>query len=761
MSVSSVDLRVLVHELNPEIIGSWVTNIYHLPIGVFIFKLRKPGFGLQFLLIEPGKRIHLTKFNRATPKQQTNLCKTLRAHLRDRRINSVTQIGLDRLVEIVFGADDGKKVIVELFGEGNLVLVDNNNGKVIAAAKYRKMRDRDIHPGREFFFPPRPKSDIMKSGAAELKRSIASNDTIFNAVNEWASLGPYYTRYILKNAKIKRKTTTEITESEIVAILNFSDELRQKLLKNDYDPVLIVDQEDEEAISEVAKSTEGKNETTGNGFHNFLESSTKTENNDKSLPSIPKAGSENAGLSQNVESNVPEKSIDDSLPDQDGSENPLNNSNFDVENIIKIQPWVQQETEGTRTVHINSLGFAFDLYYSSQEDQPILDAESRQLISEVEDYKKRLEDQLFHQKNMYEESKKLQAEGDAIYLNYTEIEELLKTVITAKRNNMEWDEILKRLQKAKKLDIKSGKILSEIRPDTGKLTVKVPHNKKSMKIVLDFRQSINSQADAKYSLAKKSLRKAKGADIAIKRTNDGIKKLQLGSVREEAPKVTILKRQRRWYERWLWTLAPDKTIILAGMDSKSNEHLLKKFMDDDDLFLHADIQGAPFVVIKSAGNPVKDSCKKLAALLGVCFSSAWKAKRASADAFLLPPEQVSLTAPSGDFLPKGSVMLYGKKELVKTITLELSIGIIIEMNWARVVCGSKESITQASLIVTIRPGDLQKGKLARQIRQKFSRYFEGADLAKARAMDVAEIEKFIPGPSDLLLIEHFITKSSE
>ena len=105
MSLSGVDVRVLSKELTDDLVGTWIVNIYHLPNNIFIFKLRKPKEGIRILLIEPGKRIHQTQFNRIMPKEPSNFGKTLRPHMRDRRVNSIEQRDMDRIVTIKIGAE--------------------------------------------------------------------------------------------------------------------------------------------------------------------------------------------------------------------------------------------------------------------------------------------------------------------------------------------------------------------------------------------------------------------------------------------------------------------------------------------------------------------------------------------------------------------------------------------------------------------------------------------------------------------------------
>jgi DNA-directed RNA polymerase subunit H (RpoH/RPB5) len=59
----------------------------------------------------------------------------------------------------------------------------------------------------------------------------------------------------------------------------------------------------------------------------------------------------------------------------------------------------------------------------------------------------------------------------------------------------------------------------------------------------------------------------------------------------------------------------------------------------------------------------------------VAFSSAWKTGLGSADAFWVYPEQVKAAAPSGEYLPRGSFAITGKKNLAPRNVVEIAVGL--------------------------------------------------------------------------------------
>jgi len=255
-----------------------------------------------------------------------------------------------------------------------------------------------------------------------------------------------------------------------------------------------------------------------------------------------------------------------------------------------------------------------------------------------------------------------------------------------------------------------------------------------------------------YEMAKKAERKAKGADIAIERTKEKIRTAQNENITIQskiAHSVVILRRRKVWYEKFHFTHTGDNFLVISGTDASINEKLVKRYLTDDDLFFHADIQGAAATILKSEGRNISEKAILRAATFAVSYSAAWNLNRPIADAYHVTFEQVSLTPPSGQFLPKGSFMIYGEKTFVKDIKLELTMGLIIERHWAKIIIGGNEIKDHCSVAWTILPGDIQRGKLVNMIKKKLLISVEEKDIIKIKAIDVGEIALMIPGNSKI------------
>ena len=110
-SMSALDIHVCVKELQ-ELVGGKVEKIYHYPPNEIRIKIYAKG--RKDLIIEAGRRIHLTIFPKESPKFPSPFAMLLRKHLEGRRIEKIWQHDFDRVVVIDFG---DRKIVAELFAK--------------------------------------------------------------------------------------------------------------------------------------------------------------------------------------------------------------------------------------------------------------------------------------------------------------------------------------------------------------------------------------------------------------------------------------------------------------------------------------------------------------------------------------------------------------------------------------------------------------------------------------------------------------------
>lgn len=124
--MSLLDVRAMVKELQAKLIGLRVGNIYNLNAKTFLLKMSGTDVK-QMLLVESGVRLHTTKYAREHDKLPSNFCAKLRKHLRLKRLERITQIGIDRIVDMQFGhGEQAHHLILEFYAQGNIILTDAN-----------------------------------------------------------------------------------------------------------------------------------------------------------------------------------------------------------------------------------------------------------------------------------------------------------------------------------------------------------------------------------------------------------------------------------------------------------------------------------------------------------------------------------------------------------------------------------------------------------------------------------------------------------
>ena len=188
--------------------------------------------------------------------------------------------------------------------------------------------------------------------------------------------------------------------------------------------------------------------------------------------------------------------------------------------------------------------------------------------------------------------------------------------------------------------------------------------------------------------------------------------VQIGKLRSETAAIhrkVIVKEQisREWYERYRWFITTDGLLVIGGRDASSNSALIRKHLTEHDIVFHAEVHGSPFFIIKNAAafaatqeGTINSSLHEVAQAT-ISFSRAWKDGLSSADAYWVMAEQVKKGAPTGQFLPKGSFVIEGKRNYLKGVELRLAIGIMQLNNRETLLCGPEEAIKKCSIFYAV------------------------------------------------------------
>ncbi|MEK0322471.1 MAG: ribosome rescue protein RqcH, partial [Nitrosopumilus sp.] len=216
------------------------------------------------------------------------------------------------------------------------------------------------------------------------------------------------------------------------------------------------------------------------------------------------------------------------------------------------------------------------------------------------------------------------------------------------------------------------------------------------KIKINIKASLQSIASVLFDEAKKQSGAISSIEEVKAKTKKKLEKLQN---KTESERDTILVseiRKKSWYERYRWFFTSDGFLVIGGRDAASNSAVVRKHLGKNDKIFHGDIHGSPFFILKDAKDAPDTSMNEVAHAT-VCFSRAWKEGMYGVSAYWVNPEQVKKSAPSGEFLPKGSFSIEGQRNFINSANLKLAVGIIPQEDDYVLTCGPPETIKKNSI----------------------------------------------------------------
>lgn len=179
MPLDGITLRVVTDELS-FLKGASVQKV-HQPERDEILLLLHTQSGNKKLLISASPnspRLHITEGEYKNPDNPPMFCMLLRKHFTGGRIISITQLSLDRVVDISFechnelGDTVQKHIIIEIMGRNSNLIITDENYKMYDCLRKNDLSadtDRMMMPGFNYKFPEcGDKIDILKASEDEI-----------------------------------------------------------------------------------------------------------------------------------------------------------------------------------------------------------------------------------------------------------------------------------------------------------------------------------------------------------------------------------------------------------------------------------------------------------------------------------------------------------------------------------------------------------------------------------------------------------------
>lgn len=418
---------------------------------------------------------------------------------------------------------------------------------------------------------------------------------------------------------------------------------------------------------------------------------------------------------------------------------------------VSVIPFELELHKNAQKRTFNSFNEAVDDYFSKIDSTKMITPQDHAINQKIKSQEKILKSQQEYLEDLKKRKEMYYEQGSFIYANFNAIQKLFNVIIDAKEKGHSLVEIDEKLQNAKNENFKDLIFYVRLVPATRQVVVLINNNE----VYLDLNKTVGENANLIYNKGKKAEKKLKGTLPAIEKTEEKIKKLAIEKESIDLEVDILIKRPtKKWYEKFRWFISSDGFLVIGGRDASSNEIIFKKYITPNDLVFHANFPGSPLAVIKNPENEEipRDSIKETADFVA-SFSIAWKENWGVVDVFYVLPDQVSKTPPTGEFLPKGSFMITGKKNLIKDAKTELALALELleiknetdpesQLFYPQILCGPTNAFKKRTNLVIIKPskpGDT-KGRLAKEIKSIF---LNGLELEKKKWVKILPLDEVI------------------
>jgi len=643
-ALTSLEIRALVREFRHVLTGAKISNVYKLADDIFSIKLRIPAKGERELVVWVGKTVFLTSFSLPHPKQPPTICMLLRKYIRGATVVDVEQYDMDRIIDLrLVKSDKEYLLVIEIIREGNIVLVNCEDNKIIAAYRYKKMKDRDIVPGSLYKRPPLRGVDPLSKDAEEaILKSTSSEKGVLRALVKCLNVPPELVQEACMRCGVDPKVKTYNLRERIYGILN---EIRR-----------IIQEVDEQPKPHILTTKDG--------------------------------------------------------------EARLRVLDFTIDREFRGKEYLPTTNEAIEKIYLSKV---------LNEIKASTTAKTREKIEEITrriEAQKRAIEKVENRIRVL--SKIAQTFSTRIYTIQSILDELNKVIM-----NGEFE--------------KAGALLeSTLEKVLGmRIRARVALDKKvvymalnGVEIELNPRLSAGANISRIYNEVKNLRRSAKEIKHAMREARRELERLKKKVMEmEEEVEERVVSREKAWYEKFRWFITSNGFLVIAGRDSKQNETIVRKYMRRHDIVLHADIYGSPITVIRTESKKFSDKDIREAAEFTAVFSRAWREGLASVDVFWVRAEQVTKSPPSGEYLKRGAFMIYGKRNYLRNVKLEVVLvaeksdsGILL-----RVLPSTRATVYSDKVVLV--PGHIPKSKLVHEVFEHLRKFCRGRGVRLLTTID--------------------------
>ncbi|MEA3190346.1 MAG: hypothetical protein QOD77_928 [Thermoplasmata archaeon] len=591
--MTNVDVAALASELASLVVGARVDRAYQPGRDVILLRLRRKGTGKVDLLFELGKFLTATRRPPENPDKPSMLAQVLRDKLENARVVGFRQIGFDRLLRMDLERGDGpRSVVFELFGDGNLLLLDAA-GVIELPMRGSDFGARRLRKGEPYVAPPGASLPFGLDVAALQAASAGKRDLVrFLAVD--LGFGPLWGEELaLRSGVGKNLPVAQLDAAQWLRVHAELQRLGGDIARNDLAPALVHRAGEQVDAVPFAMLRYPSPEFSHEEAPSFREA----------LDAFFVGGPES---------------------DEEGDEPDDPRRGRYEEARAKVLRQVQQMDE--------AIG------------------------------------------RFVEEEAEHQRDGEAVYASFTRVQAILEALHKA-RAERPWTEVEARLAQGRAEGNAFALQVPELRPHNGTAVLELAGAEgEPRRVEVDLRLTVQQNAERAFDAAKKARSRREGAEAARKDAMAKLAAIEAAGLDAFGAAPQRVERTSRhfWFESYRWTLTPSGLVAVGGRNGAQNDAVVKKYLREGDRYVHAEIHGAPSIVVRPAEGVAADISTadlRAACHFAVVSSRAWR-QYGPATAYWVNASQVSKTPRSGEFVPRGAWIIHGKRNVEPDLPMQ-------------------------------------------------------------------------------------------
>ena len=696
------------------------------------------GTTKALLVIDAPMRVHTTAIARPRKEVVSVLALQLRKHLRGKRLENVEQLGIDRVLRLSFGTGDlAMHVIVELYAQGNVLLTDSSDVLISVMRKHDYGADVGVVAAKRQY----PMAVISRLPAEDTYSVPALTALVRSMVDENSEKLRLRAEQEAKEKEMEDEAAPNADEEQQQQ-QQIEDEASEGKGKNKGKNKGPKKQQKPAPKPKAGKKGGERREDAGvfvrdvvrkfldGGAHwmrAIVERSGIEWSRDLANPAAPLTEDDFRSLSDALafgfawfrkpafhpayilltppppptpavaETSAPAAA--EPAPEQPAAAEALKQRYYDF-----VSGEVMQQccgvTEKDRFEQFGTLDLALDAFFTQMEMRAL----ERERLSVERNLEKK------HEKFVQEQESRLNAlrrtaerferGAQLIEYNIQLVEQLIVEMRTLVSSGMQWPEIermVKALKKKDPMSIANFIHTLQLQKNVVVILLCEPADDDAAEVdaeevPVDFTLSAQANVTRLYGertavLSKLHKMEAVSEEVQKraekKHARDMAKTIARKQVAGTSANLSLFSSQVRkkfWFEKFDWFISSENFVVVSGRDMQQNEMLYRRYMRENDIYIHADVHGAATCLIKNPdARPIGASTLEQAGRHSMCHSSAWSAKLVTS-AWWVRPAQVTKSAPSGEYLPTGSFMIRGKKNFLPPHELVLGYGILFVLD---------------------------------------------------------------------------------